>query len=81
MKLYLINGEDWYHVEVLSADRRVADAAFTLTKVEKDGSSGNEYTVHSDRHGTHCTCPDFVWRKNRNCKHITSLRETNLLKE
>lgn len=53
---------------------------FFSTKIK--GSSGKTYDVTycetprgPYQYGWHCTCPDFVFNKNHNCKHIKKAKD------
>ncbi len=68
---------NWYVVLRLATDPNVANVAFRVRKPDK-----TEYTVHRDRHGLHCTCPDGTYRRENTphlCKHAAALVKAQLL--
>src|SRR4051794_37183161 len=69
-----------YHVERLDALAADITHAFRLTK---QAGAGNVYDVHHDEHGSHCDCPDFVYKRDgldpSGCKHVKALRAFRLL--
>ena len=58
----------------------VADPAWRLTR-----TNGASYDVALTKHGPTCTCPDYVFcrerRDEKGCKHIAALRSVGLLEE
>ena len=46
---------------------KVEQISYRVWHVE--GDSGNEYTVWIDNKGIHCTCPGFINRRGKLCKH------------
>ena len=67
-----------YLVTDLRPDKRVADPAFRLTKLNGDGEA---WDVHVDAHGASCSCPDVDWRGNHKeaCKHVLACRAVGLI--
>lgn len=68
-----------YQIENLFPDADLADPAFRLVK-----NDGKEYTVHVDKWGCHCDCPDAHWRKDKRgefCKHLSAMAAVGLIPE
>lgn len=68
-----------YRVVPLPTDPAVANLAWRLTKSDR-----TSYEVHVDGRGAHCTCRDFIVRRENvdrhGCKHIAACRSLGLLR-
>ncbi len=70
-----INGQE-YAVHRIDTHPEVAREAWRLQKAD-----GECHDVHVDEFGIHCSCPDFLWRRERLgelCKHANSLLDVGL---
>ena len=69
--LFVYIDDRGYLLRRLDTDPEVAKAAWRLTNRD-----GEEYDVHRDKHGLHCTCPDGIYRRegtSEPCKHARAL--------
>ncbi len=69
-----------YHVQRLQPLDPDVTHAYRLTK---QAGNGDVYDVHHDQHGAHCTCPDFVYKREgldpSGCKHVKALRAWQMI--
>ena len=70
--LFLMINETVYAVHPLGRQSVAAERGFRLNKAD-----GTLYDVAQTRHGPHCDCPDFVFRRDgidpAGCKHVQAL--------
>lgn len=71
-----------YRLRKLGRKPGVIPPAWTLTKLTEHGGDSDQYTVHRDSHGYHCTCMDNIARREptgTHCKHVSALTALGLL--
>lgn len=72
-----------YLVEKFNAHPNVASECLTLTKLVNGNPSDERYEVWINENGTHCTCWDFLSRRDgvdrKGCKHIAACKTLGLI--